>query len=83
MKLEDLQNAVPSLSDSDIAALEGTIQQARAARVDAQNAALLEFPWVVGLTGHSVPVQVTRSAAITLLAAGSHKLYGPDGGQAA
>ena len=81
-ELEQIQSFISTADAATLKALESTITQTRAARVDAQNAALPEFPWVVGVQGHGIPAQVSRDAAITLLAAGSHRLYSPDGGKA-
>jgi hypothetical protein len=79
--IDQLQENVQSLSDADIDALEAVIHQTRAARVDARNQALAAFVKVVA-EGQGVPIEVTRESAIALLAAGSHRLYSPDGGKA-
>jgi hypothetical protein len=78
MDINELQNTVQSLSDGDIAALEGTIRQTRAARVVARNEALPEFPWLVATRGHGIPTQVPKAQAIELLQAGTHTVYSPD-----
>jgi hypothetical protein len=80
MNTTELVSAVPTLTDAELSELEGAIHQARTARVAARNESLPEFPWVVGVQGHAVPVQVTREAAITLLAAGTHQMYTPEAG---
>ena len=62
--------------------MEAVIKDLRKARIEARNKALPEFPLVVAVQGHDLPVQVTRSKAIEQLTAGSHKLAEqPEAGQ--
>ena len=76
--LETVQSFISTADANTLTALEVSINQTRAARIEARNASLPEFPWVISLDvpGHrpGAIAQVTRAAAIVLIESCSHRL---------
>lgn len=70
----DLKQQLQTLTDAEIADLVGLIDAERAARIAARNEGLPEFPSVIPVDGHQMPVEVSRDKAVELLATGKFKL---------
>jgi hypothetical protein len=74
MNISELTQAVPSLSDADIATLQGAVHQELVNRIALRDKSLPEDVFVVAIQGQADQVQVPRLKAIELLNAGTHKL---------
>lgn len=78
--LDTVQSFISTADADTLTALEVSINQTRAARIEARNAALPDFPWVISLSvpaqGHRAGqvVQVSKASALELIAAGTHQL---------